>query len=140
MPRRGYEAQVFVGTKGSTAGTQLSEDVIDVDFNVEHERATTTSRGDGISIPKVHEHSVAISSEITFSMLYDETNAGQATCIARSEDADAMALLVKDYNSGNVLFDGDVNITYAFSAPLSDNSTIEFTCTPNKVSREFSFS
>lgn len=136
--RAGWERQVYIGTAGSTAGTQLTH-VVDCAVEKGVERVDETDRGDGSAIPKKHDMVVQRTRQITFSYRYYDSDSNMTTLLAALHAGTPIALYVLRYASGTVEFDGDVTLDYSSPGPLTDGMVIEFTCMPTRQSgREWS--
>lgn len=123
----GYQAVLYIGTAGSTAGTQLTC-AQDIEYNNDMETGETTCRGDGSTLPIKSERPTALSAEITFKVLNKVGVAAIATLVAAARTGSPLAVYYKDYASGKG-FDGDMNIKMKNGAPLKGEQTLEFTCT-----------
>ena len=139
--RMGYEGQIFRGTAGSTASTQITALVTDIEVSTNIETATTTDRGDGTTLPIITEDAVAAGQEITFTMLNKDSDASIAAFRAAIEPSThtPIALRLKDWSSG-VGFDGDVTLSFNHSKGLGDRQELSFTAKPTKQSaRSYTF-
>jgi hypothetical protein len=122
----GYEAQLYYGTAGTTAATQITN-AIDVDYNLDPERGDTTTRGTGSSPPVVTSRITAIKPTVTFKMLNKPADTTLASLITASTTGAAVAIRTKSYSSG-LGFDGDMTLAMKEGAPLKGEGTFEFTC------------
>ena len=129
-PRAGYERQIFHGTAGSTAATQLLN-ATDIDINKTKERFDTTVRGDGTAVPKHTEQVVQRVAEISFKYRYNDSDATLALLIAAAETGADVAILIKRYNGGPTEFDGDCSLDMNSAGPLTGGMELEFTCVPS---------
>jgi hypothetical protein len=121
----GYETQLFYGTAGTTAATQITN-AVDVDYNLDPERGDTTTRGDGSSVPIVTSRVTALKPTITFKMLHKPADTTLAALIAASKAGSPVAMRTKSYSSGSG-YDGDVTLSFKESAPLKGEGSFEFT-------------
>lgn len=136
--RAGYERQVFIGTAGSTAATQLLH-VVDADVEKGNERADETDRGDGSAIPKKHEMVVQRTRQVKWTYRYYDSDANMTTLLAALHAGTPIAVLINRYASGTVEFDGDVTLDYSSPGPLTDGQVLEFTGMPTRAAgREWS--
>lgn len=136
--RAGYERQVYIGTAGSTASTQLTH-VVDADVEKGNERMDETDRGDGSAIPKKHEAVVQRTRQVKFTYRYYDSDSNMTTLLAAMEAGTPLAIKVVRYASGTVEFDGDCTLDYSSPGPLTDGQVLEFTCMPTRsAGREWS--
>lgn len=122
----GYEAQLFIGTAGTTGATQVTE-AQDVDYNLDPERGNTTSRGDGLSVPIVTSRVTALKPTVTFKVLKKLASSTLATIIAAAKTGAPLAVRTKSASTGYG-FDGDMNFSMKEGSPLNGEGTWEFTC------------
>ena len=127
-----YQRQVFYGTAGSTAGTQLLC-LIEAEVNKTHGFDPTTVRGDGTTIPIDTEQAVSRQCAITFKCR-NETSGANATAVAALLAAathssnPTIAIKVVSYSGGPTEFDGDVTL----DVNDADARELEFTARPFK--------
>jgi hypothetical protein len=121
----GYETQLFYGTAGATAATQITNSV-DVNYNMDPERGDTTTRGTGLTPPIITSRVTGLKPTITWRMLNKPADATLAALIAAAKTGAPVALRTKSYASG-LGFDGDVNLQVQQGAPLRGEATFEFT-------------
>lgn len=130
--RRGHEYQLWIGTAGSgTAAAQLTNAT---DINVKNpvQKASTTVRGDGTSVPITTEGIVQIGVEITFTMLAKDDDANLVTLIDAARAGTPVCMKCFRYpGSGHKGFLGDVNVEVEEDATLTGGMEIKFKCTAN---------
>jgi hypothetical protein len=130
--RAGWERKLYIGTAGSTAATQLTQGVTDVDVQKPKERASTTDRGDGSAVPREHQQVVGRSAEVKWKQRYYDSDSNLNTIIAAAESGAGLAIKVERYDSGEVEFDGDCTIDMNSPGPIAGGMEIEFTAIPTK--------
>lgn len=136
----GYKRQLYYGTAGSTAATQILN-ATDIDVAGGNTRADTTTRGDGLSVPIHTEQVVQLARTVSFKMRYVSTDATLANLIAAEKAGADVALLVHRENGGEVEFDADVTLNLNSPGPLADGMELEFEAIPSRDSgRDPSFS
>lgn len=126
--KMGFEGQQFIGAAGNTAATQILN-ARDCSYGISHERASTTVRGDGMSIPVGTESVTAIMLTYSFTMLNKPTDANVATLMAAVATGAPIALRTKDHSAGKG-YDGDVTVEVTNGQPINGEQSLEFTCTP----------
>lgn len=132
--KRGFEGAVFIGTKGSTASTQLTERT-DITYNIAMERAESTAAGDGNSVPLKTEEVVCVGVEISWTMLYKTEDTNIATMIAAAIAGDLIAVKIRRHASDSDVFDGDCSIDLGSAMPLKENQKIELKASPSRLLR-----
>jgi hypothetical protein len=132
--KRGFEGQVFIGTAGSQAATQLVERT-DITYNLTNETADSTAAGDGTSVPLKTEEVVAIAAEISWSMLYKTEDTNIATMIDAMKAGTAVAVRIRRHSTDTRAFDGDCFLDFGSGMPLSDNQKFEITAKPTRRHR-----
>jgi hypothetical protein len=125
----GYKGKLYVGTAGSTAGTEVTT-IEDLQYDTEAEKVETTVRGDGSAAPIVTEVVVAIKPTITFSMFEKSDDANLTTFRAAARTGAAIALRTKAHSSG-LGFDGDAVLSVTHEMTLKGASKYNFTATAN---------
>ena len=129
--RSGYQGILYYGTAGSTAATQVTG-CEDLNYQTDQERAETTTRGSGSSVPIKVEDVVALSAEITWSMFLSTSDTTLTALIAAARTGAAVALRTKSYSSG-LGFDGDCNVSVTHEMTLKGASKFNFTATPTNA-------
>lgn len=132
--RMGYQAQLFIGTAGSTPSTQHTN-CVDLNYNLEPDMGDTSTRGDGTSLPIATEKASAQKPEITFKSLNRPSDTILAALLAASATGAAMGVRYKNHSSGKG-YDGDMNVKMKNGAPLKGEATFEFTLTANDQLRD----
>lgn len=121
----GYQGQLFYGTAGTTAATQVTN-CEDLNYDTEPERAPTTVRGTGASPPIKTSKVVALGAVITWSMLMKSDDATLTSLLAAARTGAAVALRTKSYASG-LGFDGDCTVGVTHEMTLAGQSKFNFT-------------
>ena len=130
----GYARQLFCGTVGATATTQVTN-VLDLNYDKNPTFGPTSERGDG-SAPVVESEKItARKPTITWSMNNKPNDTQLATLRAAADSATGtIALVLKENDSAGeatVIVDGDFNVTYNEPNPLTGSSTFDFSATPS---------
>lgn len=140
--RSGWEMVVYYGVAGSTASTQIDDNVVDVDpGGSDPDFVDLPDRGDGSMEPQTDEYPVLRKSQPTFSMRYKDSDANMVALLAA---ADARPMVGKAFkflrrSSGVTAFDGDCWIKYSSPGPLTDGQIVEFELHPTSAyGREWS--
>lgn len=120
----GYEGQIYYGTAGTTATTQLVN-VVDLDYNQDPERGDTTTRGDGTTVPIITSRVTGLKPTVTWKMLNKPDDTSLAALIAAAKTGAAVAIRTKAKASG-LGFDGDMTLSHKISSPLKGESSHEF--------------
>lgn len=127
-----YQRQVFYGTAGTTAATQILC-LIEAEVNKSKTYDPTTVRGDGTTIPIQTEQAVERICAISFK-IRNETTGDNATTVtsllaaATHSSNPTIALKVVSYSGGATEFDGDVTLDVADP----DSRELSFTARPFK--------
>lgn len=128
--RAGWERKIYRGTAGSTAATHIDTHVVNINITHSHEYNETTDRGDGTAVPKMTEQLVKMQTEITFSMLYEDSEAHMVALLAAAQAGTVLAFKIERRASGVVEFDGDCYIDYSSPGELTGGQEVEFTLHP----------
>ena len=131
-PRAGWERVAYMDSPGGATATTKLVHAVDVNINKTNEKSETTDRGDGTSVPKVTQQTVALVREITFSYRYWDADTVLADLIAATETGTPIAIKVERYNGQDTEFDGDCIMDYTSPGALKDNQLLEFTATPSQ--------
>jgi hypothetical protein len=131
--RRGFEGQIFIGTAGSTAATQLLN-LTDIGYDVDSEKAEDTVRGAGVDVPIVTEHVVGLKPTITFTMMAKDDDTALVTLVAACRTGAAVAMRTKAYATG-LGYDGDVTGKANFTGELKGMQQYEFEFTAHRELR-----
>ena len=130
----GYARQLFVGTAGTTASTQVTN-VLDLNYDKNPTYGPTTERGDGSGPVIESEKITARKPTITWSMNNKPNDTQLATLRAAADSATGtIAIVLKENDSSGsaqTIVDGDFNVTYNEPNPLTGSSTFDFTATPS---------
>jgi len=139
--RKGHEMVVYYGTAGSTASTQIDDNVVDVDpGGADFDFVDMPSRGDGSAVPQMDEYPVKKNSQPSFSMTYHDGDTHMTALLAAADANPPVGKAFKFLRvaSGEVAFDGDCWIKYSSPGPLSDGQTVEFELHPTSAyARDF---
>lgn len=130
--RAGWERMLYRGAAGSTAATAVSDNATDIDVKVSNEFFETTDRGAGTNLPQKIEQIVCTGIEISFKMMYMDTDANMVAFLAasRSTTPATIALKVVRFSGGATEFDGDVYLEDDSPGPLKSGMQITFTAHP----------
>lgn len=127
----GYEKQLFIGTAGTAAATQLL-DVINIKFSVDAKYGSTTSRGLGTSVPIETSRPTSRKPKITFNALAVPANTNLVTIKAAAMAQTAISMKLIDVASGTTEFDGDVYLKPDYDAPLDKEADLAFEAEPTR--------
>ncbi len=133
--KQGYEGQLFVGTAGSTAASQVTN-CEDLSYDNDLEKVETTVRGAGTSIPLKSEDPVCLGATITWSMFEKTTDTLLTSILAAARTGALLAIRTKSYSSGTG-FDGDCSIVATHEMTLKGASKHNFTATPSTANRDW---
>lgn len=128
--RAGWERLIYRGTAGSTAATQIDTHVRDINIGHGNAYNETTDRGDGSAVPKMTEQLVKHTAEITFTMIYEDSEAHMVALLAAAQAGTVLAFLIKRRSSGVTEFDGDCYVDYDSPGPLEGGQEVTFTLHP----------
>jgi len=131
--KMGFQGLLYYGTAGSTAAT-LIEDARDVTISIDVDKASTTKRGNGTTVPIKTEAAVAIGWQMEFSVVNNPTNATVNALRTAAVAGTQIAFRTKDYTSGKG-YDGDCTIAYKENQPIGGEQTLDFTVTPTCETR-----
>lgn len=132
--RMGFEGPIYFGSAGSTASTAIEESA-DWSYNITHERGDTTTRGAGSTPPISTFRVTGRVASITFQMKRKASDSTLASLLSAVAAGTTVAIRTKDNSSGSG-FDGDVTLEVNQGTPLRGEQTLEFTCYPNRDTRE----
>lgn len=119
----GYQGLLYYGTKGSTASTQVLKRV-DASYDTDVEVGSTTSAGDGASVPINTGEATALTAAVTFNMIRDDTDPAVAAFVAASRTGNPIALRFIPFAGGTGL-DADCVIKVTEGAPLKGEQTVD---------------
>lgn len=119
----GYQGGLFYGTKGGTAATRINARV-DVNYDLGVETGSTTSAGDGLSVPINTGEATALSPKITFNMIVADDDAAIVALQAAAATGNPIAL--KYIRATGLLgFDCDCIISTKQGSPLKGEATMD---------------
>lgn len=121
--KMGYQGLLYYGTKGGTASTLLSNRV-DASYDIDVETGSTTSAGDGTTVPINTGEATALTGKVTFNMINDTTDTALTALIAAAATGNPVALRFIRY-SGVTGLDADCVIKVTQGAPLKGEQTID---------------
>lgn len=131
--RLGYEGQIKIGPAGSTGTTQLTNRTdIQEDYNPEW--ADTSVAGAGTAVPHKDEEIVQLAVSITFSLVYDSTDAAITTLLGYIYGGTPFALRTLAFSTGKG-FDGDVTAGIKHGKKMKEGQTFEIECHTNERAR-----
>ncbi len=135
----GFEKILYIGTKGSSASTQVL-DIVNIKVTETVEYGNTISRGDGTTVPRVTKRATSLEKVVTFNSLNVLANTEIATIkAAATHETPAsrlIAMKVVDKASETTEFDADVDITIDRDAPLSAEQDLAFVATVDRSTRD----
>lgn len=119
----GYQGGLFYGTKGSTAATRINARV-DVNYDLGVETGSTTSAGDGTTVPINTGEATALTPKITFNMIVDDDSTAIVALQAAAATGNPIAL--KYIRASGLLgFDCDCIISTKQGSPLKGEATMD---------------
>ena len=116
--KMGYQQPLYYGAKGSTASTEVLN-CVDVSYDLGIETGSTTSRGDGTSVPIETGEVTTLTPKLTFNMIVDDGDATLTALIAAARTGLAVALKYET-------FDCDCVLSMTNGSPLKGEQTIDF--------------
>jgi hypothetical protein len=135
----GFEKIVYIGTKGTTAATQVL-DLVNVKVTETIQYGNTISRGDGTTVPRVTKRAVSLEKVVTFNSLNVPDNTHLATikaaATAETPASRLIAMKVVDKASGTTEFDADVDIAIDRDAQLTAEQDLAFVATVDRSERD----
>lgn len=114
----GYSEVLKYGAKGSQAATEVLN-ATDVTYDSAVTTGSTTSRGDGTSVPVETGEATQIKGSLSFGMIVDDGDATLTSLISAAKTGLAVALFFKT-------FDCDCIISFSDGAPLDGEETLQF--------------
>jgi hypothetical protein len=126
----GYQKRLYIGTAGAAAST-LVTNATDIDYDQKNEKGSTSSRGDGNSVPIKTQNITQRAITITWKMNDDPADSVLTTILAAAKTGAALALKLVT-GSGATRFDGDITIDKKESDPFEKESTFDFSAEPTK--------
>ena len=124
----GFQGLLYYGAAGSTATTQIT-DARDISVKIEPEKASTTKRGDGLTVPIKTEAVVAIGWSMDFSIVNDSDDAVCAALFAAAVLGNPLAFRAIPY-LGGLGYDGDCTFSFQHGMPLAGEQQCDITATP----------
>jgi hypothetical protein len=121
--KMGYQGLLYYGTKGSTAATQVLQRV-DATYDIDVETGSTTSAGNGSSVPINTGEATALTGQITFNMIVDSNDAALVAMRAAAATGDPIALRFVAF-SGSTGLNADCVIKITQGAPLKGEQTAD---------------
>ena len=121
----GYKGLIYQGTKGSIATNQILN-CVDVSYETSVGTGSTTSRGDGSSVPIETGEAVSLSAKLTFNMIVDTEDTILVALRAAATTGDPVALRYVR-STGKTGLDADCVISQKQGAPLNGEQTVDFT-------------
>ena len=121
----GYEGLLYYGTKGSTAGTQITARR-DVTHDTSVEIGETSEAGDGSAVPIVTGEAAARTPSINFSLIISDDSAAVVALQAAAATGDPIALRYIR-STGKLGFDCDCVISTSQGSPYKGEATMDVT-------------
>jgi len=122
--KMGYQGLLYHGTAGSTASTQILRRV-NCSVATSTAIGSTTSAGDGTSVPRETGAAVSISKKTTFNVIVDSSDASLPTLIAAADVGAPIAIRFVSF-SGLTIVDSDVVLEYSVGSDIGSEQTIDF--------------
>lgn len=119
----GYQGGLFYGVKGSQAATRINARV-DVSYELGVETGSTTSAGDGLSVPINTGEATALSPKISFNMIIADDDAAIVALQAAAATGEPIALRYVR-STGKLGFDCDCVISTTQGSPLKGEATMD---------------
>lgn len=121
--KMGYQGLLYYGTKGSTASTQVLRRV-DASFDIDVEVGSTTSAGDGTTVPINTGEATALTGNVTFNMIIDSNDAAIVAFRAAAATGNPIALRWIPF-TGSTGLDADCVIKLTQGTPLKGEQTAD---------------
>jgi hypothetical protein len=121
--KMGYQGLLYYGTKGSTASTQVLKRV-DATYEVDVETGSTTSAGDGTTVPINTGEATALTANVTFNMIVDDNDTALVAFRAAAATGNPIALRFIAF-TGSTGLDADCVIKMSNGAPLNGEQTVD---------------
>jgi hypothetical protein len=133
-----WKRVIYRGTAGSKAATLITPNVVDIGLGGDPERAETTTRGNGATVPKKGEMIVCLArTPGPFSMIYDPDDTHFAAIVTAANAGTPLAFTIKKSLTGTVEFDGDCTIGHDAPGGLKDGMIVTFTLVPTTELRDW---
>ena len=121
--KMGYQGLLYYGTKGSTAATQVLKRV-DASYDMDVEVGSTTSAGDGATVPINTGEATALTGQVTFNMIVDSNDTALVAMRAAAATGNPIALRFIPF-TGSTGLDADCVIKITQGAPLKGEATAD---------------
>jgi len=121
--KMGYQGLLFYGTKGSTAATAVLRRV-DASYDTDVEVGSTTSAGDGSTVPINTGEATALTGQITFNMIVDSNDTALVAFRAAAATGNPIALRFIPF-TGSTGLDADCVIKITQGSPLKGEQTAD---------------
>lgn len=121
--KMGYQGLLYYGTKGSTASTQVLKRV-NATYGITPEVGSTTSAGDGTTVPIATGEAVTLTGEVSFNMIVDSNDAALVAMRAAAATGDPIALRFIPF-TGSTGLNADCIISISQGAPLDGEQTAD---------------
>ncbi len=121
----GYQGLLYYGTKGSTAATQVLARV-DANFELGVETGSTTSAGDGTTVPINTGEATALTGKVTFNMIVADDDSAVVAFQAAAATGTPIALRFIR-STGKLGLNADCVISTKQGAPLKGEATMDIT-------------
>jgi hypothetical protein len=121
--KMGYQGQLFYGVKGSQAATPVLRRV-DASMDLDVEVGSTTSAGDGTTVPINTGEATALTGTATFNMIVDDNDAALVAFKSAAATGNPIALRFVAYG-GTTGLDADCVIKITQGAPLKGEATAD---------------
>ena len=118
----GYQGVLLYGTKGAAATTRVLKRV-DCEYGVQPQVGSTTSAGDGFSVPITTGEATQLTVSMSFTMIVESNDAALIAFEAAARTGNPIALAFSAFNGG-LGFDGDCVIQLTNGAPLAGEATV----------------
>lgn len=118
----GYQGVLLYGVKGSAAGTRVLKRV-DCEYGVQPQVGSTTSAGDGFSVPITTGEATQLTASMSFTMITESNDAALLAFEAASRTGNPIALAFSSFNGG-LGIDADCVIQVTNGAPLAGEATV----------------
>jgi hypothetical protein len=123
--KMGYQGLIYYGAKGSTASQQILN-CVDVTYECGVSTGSTTSRGDGSSVPIETGEATQLNAKLTFNMIVSTDDTILVALLAAARTGLAVAL--KYIRSSGLLgLDADCIISVKEGSPLDGEQTVDIT-------------
>jgi hypothetical protein len=118
----GYQGVLLYGVKGSAATNRVLKRV-DCEYGVQPQVGSTTSAGDGFSVPITTGEATQLTASMSFTMIRESNDAALLALEAASRTGNPIALAFSAFNGG-LGIDADCVIQLTSGAPLAGEATV----------------